>query len=437
MDRLFGSFLFWIGAVIATIIGAVYLLRPVTLVVAVSTLNQGENAALMNAFARALQRDGAKIRLKVHLTEGSEASARLLEQKKADLAVVRTDVVVPGSVGMIAVLRQDAVFVLGDPLNPPKKSSSEKTGARAKLAKVPVIAYPAFSPATEGLAKAVLGHYGFSEGQYRLQAATLEDLFAGTKSGKIQSVLFSIPSSGRLPRFVSEAFERKSKNGLPLHAIRDANLLAESGQKFDVVTVNRGTFFKDPPFPAEETETLAVNYLLVASRQKDESQIAEVTRLLFSLRSAMVQEEPSAIHITLPTTSDRAARIPIHPGTIAYGEGTVMTFFDRYGDWIYFLAMVGSVVTSAFVALRQRIHERHYPPVTESDLQYLAELVAKAHQVTAPDALIALEAEALAFRTDLLHRLAGNPPSAEKSSAIFLLLSEFSQQITQKRRLLS
>src|SRR4051794_18235703 len=86
-----GIFLF--GAAAATLY---YALRPVTLRIAVGPPGS-DDQKLIQALAHTFARDGLSVRLAPISTEGAIESIALLTAKKADLAVARGDLDLPGN----------------------------------------------------------------------------------------------------------------------------------------------------------------------------------------------------------------------------------------------------------------------------------------------------------------------------------------------------
>jgi hypothetical protein len=67
---------------------------PQVLKVAVGPAD-GDNAKLIEAIARHLERDGGRIRFVVLPVDDLAQSAKALEQGRADLAVIRSDIAIP------------------------------------------------------------------------------------------------------------------------------------------------------------------------------------------------------------------------------------------------------------------------------------------------------------------------------------------------------
>ncbi len=91
-------------------IAAFYLTRPTTLTIVVAP-SGGTELALLRAYGDELARRKLGIRLKVVAYGGVRESAEALQVGKADLAVVRSDVVMPGNGLTLTVLRELAAFV--------------------------------------------------------------------------------------------------------------------------------------------------------------------------------------------------------------------------------------------------------------------------------------------------------------------------------------
>ncbi len=88
----------------------VYLSRPNTLTVAVGP-QDGPEAALIEAYAGALDRAREDVRLKVVRYDDVRDSGLALQRNKADLAVVRPDVYLPENGLTLAILHDEALVV--------------------------------------------------------------------------------------------------------------------------------------------------------------------------------------------------------------------------------------------------------------------------------------------------------------------------------------
>src|SRR6266850_5866426 len=84
--------------------GLYYVLRPVTLRIAVGPPGS-DDQKLVQALAQTFARDGSPVRLTPITTEGASESIALLAASKADLAIARGDLDMPGNAESVAILR--------------------------------------------------------------------------------------------------------------------------------------------------------------------------------------------------------------------------------------------------------------------------------------------------------------------------------------------
>ena len=87
---------------------------PTTLKVAVGPMGS-ENTRLVVALQQYMARERSTVRLRLVLTEGVDASAKAVEDDKADLAIVRTDVAMPVKAQTVAIMHRDAALLMTTP----------------------------------------------------------------------------------------------------------------------------------------------------------------------------------------------------------------------------------------------------------------------------------------------------------------------------------
>ncbi len=104
--------------------GALYFyLRPVTLSIAVGP-DGSEDHKLIVALSHTFAREQSPVRLKPITTEGAAESIALMTSSKADMAVARGDLAMPGDANSVAILRKNVV-TLWAPSGLPGKGSKK------------------------------------------------------------------------------------------------------------------------------------------------------------------------------------------------------------------------------------------------------------------------------------------------------------------------
>ena len=131
------------------LLGYQHLSGPTVLRLAVGPMGT-EDTRLMAAAAQYLNRERATVRFRLVLTEGVAGSAEAIEEDKADLAVVRTDVRMPLKTLTVAILHRDAAVLI----------APERSGI-AKIADLPgrKVGIVRKLPANAGLLETVLEQY--------------------------------------------------------------------------------------------------------------------------------------------------------------------------------------------------------------------------------------------------------------------------------------
>ena len=104
--------------------GYYFAMRPVTLRIAVGPANS-DDLKVVQALTQAFTQEHSQVRLRPIQTDGAAASAKVLAEGKADLAIIRGDLDVPKNAQAVATLRKN-VAVLWVP--PPAKGKGKKAG---------------------------------------------------------------------------------------------------------------------------------------------------------------------------------------------------------------------------------------------------------------------------------------------------------------------
>lgn len=414
--------------VAATALGTHFIRAPKTLKIAVGPMGSTDLRVAV-AFLQALQRDTAQLRLRLVLTDGSAASAKAIEDDKADLAIVRSDVAMPPDSATIAIMRRDAVFFI----TRPGSDITRMADLRGKR-----IGVASSQRQNDTALGAVLSYYGLGDGAVEIFHGTQEEIALLGRGGLLDALFVIAPSADpRGARIAARFFPEVAGQEPDILPITEAEAIARLLPKFDTVEIVRGAFGGDPPRPAAPLTTLAVTHRLIADRTLDETQVSELTRLLFALRPSMVAEVPAANQIELPITDDRGAKLPTHAGTIAYVEGETKSFFDRYGDWIYLGIMGFSLVGSVVAAMYSRMSTGRSPADIDRDLAEVARLIAAIRNAEDGEALAAITGDAARARADLVQLVAEMAPDSDKIAAIDFLLRQLREQLEERRKVLA
>jgi hypothetical protein len=152
------------------------------------------------------------------------------------------------------------------------------------------------------------------------------------------------PQNGRAITAALSALAQGARSPVFLD-IENAAGIAKWTSAFEEAEIVAGSFGGNRP--AEAITTIGFRNYLVARQGASGGIVTEFTRLLFNMRPSLAIDFPSANRIEAPETN-KDARLPVHPGAAAYIDGEEQSFFDIYGDWLYYGLFGFGLLGSAF-----------------------------------------------------------------------------------------
>ena len=347
-----------LALVLLTGVAVVMFLQPVLLVIAAGQAEQDEQK-VVQLLVEKLAKERSGVRLVPLWTNGSAESAAALNTGKADLAVIRSDIVVGRGASSLVSLRKF------NPVLFTKKST--------KITKLSDLRGKRIGIGGQGDMNQLLFRQILSQSGLLAQDYTLVPLKRGEQADyanqdKIDA-FFSV-SSGRTRS--NEAFNdniRKSwGEKLVVVIFEDAAALALRIRGVETGEIVKGFYGGDPPKPEEDTDTIILSNRLVASEKVNQNTAVTLTRALFAMRDQRQSEVPELLAIAAPTRD--IPTLPVHPGTVQLLDGVYQDFLDRYINHMFIavalLGALGSVVP-AVNARRRRVHREK----SVEDLNYL------------------------------------------------------------------
>lgn len=342
-------------------IAVVMFLQPVVLVIAAGQTEQDEQK-VVQLLVEKLAKERSGVRLVPLWTQGSSESAAALTAGKADLAVIRSDVVVGRGASSLVSLRKF------NPVLFTKKGT--------KIAKITDLRGKRIGIGGQGdmnqlLLRQILSQSGLLEQDYTLVPLKRGEQADYANQGKIDA-FFSV-SAGRTRS--NEAFNDniiKSWGEKSVVVIfEDAAALALRIRGVETGEIVKGFYGGNPPKPDEDTDTIILSNRLVASEKVNQNTAVVLTRTLFAMRDQRQSEVPELLAIAAPTRD--VPTLPVHPGTVQLLDGVYEDFLDRYINHMFIgvalLGTLGSVVP-AINARRRRVQRDK----SVEDVHHLLEL---------------------------------------------------------------
>lgn len=238
--------------------------------------------------------------------------------------------------------------------------------------------------ATADLLDVVLDHYGVPRDKVQISLIDPNNLAEAVRNNQIDAIFVAGSATGPT---ISEAVAAATQNGQApgFIAIDQAAGIAKRNPAFDSIDIDAGTFGGNPPSPDDKLTTLSFPEYLVARKAFSHETIATLARLIYTSRQALAAGLPGEIKIEAPST-DKDAAVLVHPGALAYLNDDQKTFFDRYGDDIFYGLLIFPIFGSAIAGVAGYFRNTGRTRRLRL-LQKVLDLVRKAHAAPSIEAL--------------------------------------------------
>ncbi|MCW2273293.1 C4-dicarboxylate ABC transporter substrate-binding protein [Rhodoblastus acidophilus] len=423
--RRFLSLAVSIGALLValTVVGLYYVERPTVFRVAVA--KGGESQKLLVALNQEFVRDHSDVRFRIMPAADSRAAAKAMEERSAELAVVRSDANMPPNASTALILEHQILVVMAPP------GSSLTSIAELKDKRVASVALDSASEGAGALLDALEQQYALPPQTLPRKSIDITELAGLLARNEVDAVL----AFGRFdsPHMV-QVVRTLSREGAPSFlAIGDAAAMAKKNRGVEATTLLRGAFGGAPSLPAENIETIGDTLRLVADNDLANSVVGELVRQMLAHRTAAAAKSPVANAMETPDT-DKGEALPTHPGAAAFIDNEEESFFERYSDVIYIGAMVASLLASVGATLISRVTVKGYEQF-DLLLERSLEILKNAREAEDLDALRLLE---LQIDEILTHTLAsGSIPKLDghQLAGLTLAVEQARLAIKDRRRI--
>jgi TRAP-type uncharacterized transport system substrate-binding protein len=354
--------------------------RPVTLTVAVGSMD-GEAAKAMSTIASQLVSDGASIRFKVIDTGTVLESAKTFAAGNVDLAVVRGDVGDLSQAQAIVVLAHVTVLLIAPP------GSSIDSIEKLKGRTVGVIGGEANSKVVDVLNNT----YDLARSKVVFKNLALQEARQAIQSKQVQALLIVIPLTEKYLSLVKGFFQQGAKMLPVLIPIDSAGAIADANRAYESFDVPKGTLRGSPPVPDDDLTSLQASLYLVAKKTLRSDVATNLAQTIMKVRRELLRENPLFAQITAPSI-DADAYLPVHPGALAFYNGTQQSFIDEYSNYIYIGPMILGAIASVLAAAWKFLGIGQ-PEVREGPLDTLYGLARRIRGVNSESELSSIEEE--------------------------------------------
>src|ERR1700728_1041715 len=245
--------------------------------------------------------------------------------------------------------------------------------------------------ASADLLDVVLKHYGVPLDKVQISKIDPADGAAGVQKGTVDVLFVAGAATGKA---ISDTVAAATQNGVAptFIEIDHADGISKRNTAFDSDSIDAGTFGGNPPTPGDDLKSVTFAEYLVARKTFNHNTIAELSKLIYTSRLAITHQLAGEIKIEAPST-DTDADVLAHPGTLDYLNDDQKTFFDRYGDDIFYGMLIFPVFGSAIAGVASYLRSDSRTRRLRL-LQRVLDMVRKAHNAQTIEALEQLQLDA-------------------------------------------
>jgi TRAP-type uncharacterized transport system substrate-binding protein len=203
--------------------------------------------------------------------------------------------------------------------------------------------------ASRELLDVVLSHYGVPLNQVQVSLIEPSHVAEAIKAQQVDVLFVAGAETGQA---INDAVAAAAVNGKApgFIPIDQAEGMAKRSPAFGSVDIAAGTFGGNPPAPPDELKSLSFAEYLVAKKSFNHDAIGALAKLIFTSRLALAAAMPGEIKIQAPAT-DKDAKVVVHPGALAYLSDDQKSFFDKYGDDIFYGLLIFPIFGSAIAGV--------------------------------------------------------------------------------------
>lgn len=399
--------------------------HPRTLTVAAGS-SDGAAVQLMSTIAARLASTGAPVQLTV-IDKGNALDAvKSFSAGEVDLAVARSDVGNLSAAETVVVITRAVVLLVV----PPGSTIAEMDDLKGKT--VGVVG----GEVNRRVVEALTAEYALDAAKTQFKDLTPGEIPQALKSKQIAALLVVMPMNEKYLTTLRGLFPRTGKQTLHLIPIESAGAIATVRKYYQAFDLPKGAVQGSPPVPDDDMKTLHVPFYLVATKKLSNDTVAALTRAIMAARRDLIGEYPSIAEISEPDTDktdgDNDTYLPVHPGAAAFYSGSVQSFFDKYGDQLFYGSMLLGTLTSLFAAAWKFMTKNEQRPEDRPVMR----LHALTEQINKADTEADLAAAEQRIDDILRHELekyaAGNADAAE-AAALGLATHRLEHLVAQRR----
>jgi uncharacterized protein len=385
--------------------------------------SSGESYILGSALKTVVERHYPRIRITLLKTGGTVENLQMLEDGRAQLATVQSDIL-PGPRARALVVLYDDTFQLLVPKDSQVQSLVDLQGRRIALAQ---------SGGQFQSFLRVVEHFGLHQADFHFVGANDEAAADAFLNGRADAI-FRVRAIG--DPSVQQLVQSGKVRFLP---IEHAAAMKIKYPAFAAALVPVGAYLGNPPVPAQDVSTVAVQRTLLARDSANAAAIRAITGTLIERRQEIMQEIPLGMTevrlllVQVRRPEPQAGLGPaLHPGALSFYDKDKPSFLLAHADYVGLILTVGLMAGSWIWELKRWMQRQQK---NNAD-QYSKRVVALITSVQNMNSLPHLEEawnELLSILSQAVHDLDADKLSEESFNS-FRVILQIGMEATRERR---
>ena len=268
------------------------------------------------------------------------ASSKALEDRKVDIALVRSDVAPPVNGQSLVILRRDVIALIV-PSGSPIKNFSQLSG---KTVAIPT------GPLQEENSRAldlILNYFNVQADAVKRAFLPVAEIGPAIRAKRAVAALAVGPIAPGEAVNVVSSIARATKGAPEILALDDNDAIAKRFPGLESVDIPEGAFKARPPTPDDSVKGVAVTYRFVVPLTMLDAVAGVIARSTLKTKANLMAVTSHANQIEAPDPDEKNSALPIHPGVAAYLSSGDQSFIDEAQKYFYAIGIPLSIIGSA------------------------------------------------------------------------------------------
>lgn len=385
--------------------------------------SSGESYILGNALKAVVERHYPKIRITLLQTGGTVENLQLLEDGRAQLATAQADIL-PGPRARLLAVLYDDTFQLLVAKDSPVQSLVDLRGQRIALAQNGG-QFQSFLRVVE--------HFGLHQADFRFVGTNDEAAQDAFLNGRADAI-FRVRAIG------DPSIEQLVQSGrVRFLPIEHAAAMKIRYPAFEAALIPVGAYLGNPPVPAHDFPTVAVQRTLLARDSASMTAIRAVTEVLVERKQEIMEEIPAAMTevrlllVQVRRPQPQAGLGPaLHPGALSFYDKDKPSFLLAHADYVGLFLTVGLMAGSWLWQLK-RWMQRNQKNKADQYSNRVVALMSLVQEVNSLPPLEEIWRELVEILTEAVHDLDADKLSEESFNS-FRTILQIGMEVTRERR---